>query len=257
MKKLIKNVKNQAVNQILTVAEPFLVELIERYAARAAKKGEPFTDRDREFVEVALVIDLVKATEKYLLATDVVSDLRFKTGSGGVVEINTDVTRDGGKFYIVTNMIVAGGYNVQCYHYRYLVKTNLPKTNNATALDALKAKVKKMKAEDRVKEEIARYENWLARTESELAELETKTDADVETEFYDFWVSRYGRRPSFDMLSEYAVANYGTPEAYQADLNRQLDEKKQQRVHGIKYRKNLIKQIQKDIEKFKAKLAAL
>jgi hypothetical protein len=64
---------------------------------------------------------------------------------------------------------LAGGYNIQRLHYRYITKTNLPKTNNNSISSEYAAKIKKMSKLEKLNLEI---KNWEARIEQNTKHIE-------------------------------------------------------------------------------------
>jgi hypothetical protein len=54
---------------------------------------------------------------------------------------NGKVKRDGRTYKFDTELIGAGGYNIQEYHYRYIIKTDLPDSKENSAVENIKAKM--------------------------------------------------------------------------------------------------------------------
>ena len=243
---------NKIVNQVLTIAEPFLNKLVENRKESAMKAEERFTAYDEKMYRIALVIDLVKAAGNYLLNSDeLVGTFELKTGKDGSIE--SRIKREDKIFTFNTRMIYAGGYNIQCLHFRYLVDTNLSKIKNE-ALEEVKAVEKAMKAEQRIQKEIEQIDRIIARDEKKLAEEEAKTEADIETEFFAWWEEKFGSKPTFEMLNDQAKERYQTPEAYEAKIASDLKEKQEQHIQNIKVLKHYIKQWNSKKKKYQEKL---
>jgi hypothetical protein len=245
---------NKIVNQVLTIAEPFLNKLVANRKESAIKAEERFTAYDEKMYRIALVIDLVKAAGNYLLNSDELEGkFELKTGKDGSIEIKSRIKREDKIFTFNTRMIYAGGYNVQCLHFRYLVDTNLSKNKNE-ALEEVKSIEKKMKAENRIQKEIESIDRIIARDEEKLAKEEAKTEADIETEFFAYTVEKFGCRPNWNLLNEYAKELYKTSEAYEAKIAKDLKEKQEQHLQHIKVLKHYIKQWNSKKKKYEAKL---
>jgi hypothetical protein len=245
---------NKIVNQVLTIAEPFLNKLVANRKESAIKAEERFTAYDEKMYRIALIIDLVKAAGNYLLNSDeLVGTFELKTGKDGSVEIKSRIKREDKIFTFNTRMIYAGGYNIQCLHFRYLVDTNLPKIKNE-ALEEVKAVEKKMKAEQRILNEIESIDRVIARDEKYLAKEEAKTPQDIENEYYSYWMEKYGRKPQFEMLNEYAKELYKTPEAYEIHEAEEVKRKQDQHIQHIKVLKHYIKQWNAKKKKYQEKL---
>jgi len=138
--------KNQVVNSVLTQLNDKIEEMVAKIVARqnkelAERNQGPLSERSIEYIKIGLIFDLVKAIEKYTLATDSLKSIYYATISG-TIEINATIERDGIEYHFITDVIEAGGYNVQCFHYRYITKTNLPKTGNSEITESIKSEIK-------------------------------------------------------------------------------------------------------------------
>jgi hypothetical protein len=72
------------------------------------------------------VIDLMKALQNYILPTDTLTGFNWYGGPKGI-EISAGIEREGTRYLFVTEAITAGGYNIQRFHYRYIVKSKMPR----------------------------------------------------------------------------------------------------------------------------------
>lgn len=259
MSSLVKNIKTnyQVVNQIICVVEPYIDQLMDKFQAYYARNNQPFTARDREYAELSVIYKLVQAISNYTEKNDKLTEnVKFSLSEGGHIKIDCKIERDGVEYYFHTYTIDAGGYNIQRYHHRYIVDTNIPKVST-TALNSIKEIEKRMKKEDRIKADIERTANYITILEKENAELESKTDEQIEEEFYGWWIERFGKKPSFDMLNEQAQKYYGSAEKYNEDIEKQKQEKFDQIKNRIKFNKQDIKKGYETIQKYKNKLASL
>jgi hypothetical protein len=85
------------------------------------------------------------------------------------MKISSTINRDGNDYYLSTDAILAGGYNIQRLHYRYLTNTSLPKTNNNTVTSEYQDKIKKMSKAEKLNMEI---KNWEERMKKNAEHIE-------------------------------------------------------------------------------------
>jgi len=137
---------NPSIDKLLIEAQPFIAELIEKQKELVLKEtlenrgvAMPMSELDVEYYEIGLLYKMVQSFNKYLKVTDVLSDATIKKQLG-LFEISATVTRDGKKYNFYTELIPAGGYNIQEFHYRYITKTDLPQSGENSAVENLKSK---------------------------------------------------------------------------------------------------------------------
>ena len=141
-------------------------EMIETIKQKRLDKGEEFTEFDREFLEIVLLSDLMKAIGNYLKPTDKIKDVKTNKDRTGIT-ISTIIYRDGEGFPFYTDVIVAGGHNIQIAHYRYLVKTKIRKESNNPEYDKYKEKIKKLSKIERLNQDMRYLLQVKERYESE------------------------------------------------------------------------------------------
>lgn len=137
---------NPSIDKLLIEAQPFIAELIEKQKELVLKEtlenrgiAMPMSELDVEYYEIGLLYKMVQSFNKYLKVTDVLSDATIKKQLG-LFEISATVTRDGKNYSFYTELIPAGGYNIQEFHYRYITKTDLPQSGENSAVENLKSK---------------------------------------------------------------------------------------------------------------------
>lgn len=137
---------NPSIDKLLIEAQPFIAELIEKQKELVLKEtlenrgvAMPMSELDVEYYEIGLLYKMVQSFNKYLKVTDVLSDATIKKQLG-LFEISATVTRDGKNYNFYTELIPAGGYNIQEFHYRYITKTDLPQSGENSAVENLKSK---------------------------------------------------------------------------------------------------------------------
>jgi hypothetical protein len=100
-----------------------------RFLPERIKSAENSIERDIFFWKLTLKYKLFTSLTTYIQETDIISDVTLDRNVKGL-EITCNVTRDGVTHSFNTRAIEAGGYDVQCFHYRYITKTTLPKTED-------------------------------------------------------------------------------------------------------------------------------
>lgn len=138
---------------------------------------EGMFNRKIEDYKKSLVFDMIKSLSKNLIVGDENIGEIYLTKKAGSVEVSTTIKRDGVEYPFSTEMILAGGYNIQCLHYRYITRTNLPKNTDASWF---KNFAKQIKLEQEVKD----YSNIIATLENKLALMNSQTDEQVVGEYY-------------------------------------------------------------------------
>jgi GNAT superfamily N-acetyltransferase len=165
---------NPSIDKLLKDLQPKINELIEKQKELVIKEstkifGEPrpMTELDVQFYEAGLIFKMVQSFNKYLKNTDELYDVSIDK-RGDLFEVNGKVKRDGRTYKFSTELISAGGYNIQEYHYRYIIKTDLPSSNENSAVENIKAKMGVLKKIRTIDEDIERYSKYISNDEKEL-----------------------------------------------------------------------------------------
>lgn len=235
------------VDDILSVTEPFLNDLTEKARDYAKEYGIPFTERDFEYHKLNLIYDLLGALGKRIKKEDKLIKLNHSSHAG-TVTINAIIERDGEKHRFNTRMILAGGYNIQKLHYRYITDSSLPSISNSL-IDPIKEKLKKMKKEDKIKKDIKLYEGHIKRYENELEEFSKITKEEALKEWRDA-----RKHYTWDSLSEDAKNRYGTSENFNNEKKEHEEREWERQLRKITDRQKSIKTFNKEIEKLNKKL---
>ena len=258
--------KKSPLDTILELAKPYQEELTDQWAAQMKKSDQPVSEWDIEEYKLMLVLDLIKAVGRYLNATDTVKDVSLSKHKG-VIEIKARVERDGQEYYFGTNMIVAGGNNIQVRHFRYLVDTKLPSKNTNPEYESLKKELKRLTGIEKIKKDID-FEN--KRLEALKEKLET---AKKNTELSDSQIEAIERKREQKNWQQYIditwdeIVRRGADKNYDYDESNFLKSKQEYRLFLINSWKNSyanvkgtefqIKSKEKEIEKLNKKIAAL
>ena len=171
-----------AFEKIIEVAKPYQKELSEQWQKRMIADGETINQYDIELYEYSLVVDLVKAIGNYLLKTDKIETIDLSKQKG-VITILCSGTRDENNFYLNTQMIVAGGHNVQRAHFRYLVDTNLTKHKITDDTDKYIQKQKGLTKLQKLQQSILMEQKQLEKANEKLSQaIENSKLSDKEVE---------------------------------------------------------------------------
>lgn len=104
-----------------------------------------------------LIYDMCKAIEKHTLSTDVLEHLSSSRAKYGSIIITASVIRDGITYSLITEIIHAGGWNIQRLHIRYITKTDLPKS---LSLMPVSARIKTIIAVQRKQAKLEQELGW-------------------------------------------------------------------------------------------------
>jgi hypothetical protein len=191
------NTNNTPAQQVLNIMDASINEMMEKIVSNmveeAAKNNQQFKPSARDFmlVKYGLVIDLLKSVEKYTLPTDIVIKLESLISPKGFT-IYATIEREGQQYKYNTDVIIAGGHNIQCLHYRYITNTNLPRINASfDMVNAYKAEMKKVKAEQKLINEISSYQLRIAETEERIANEERVSDDEILAQAPSYFTMKY------------------------------------------------------------------
>ena len=151
----MKNIKEEILRQLEKPINNLTTEIIQSEKALHFKKtGKELniTPHMEEMIRLSLVIDLMKALQNYILPTDNLISFNWYGGPKGI-EISAQIERNGEIHTFMTEAITAGGYNIQRFHYRYIVKSKMPRVYGDLASEYV-AEQKKMKTIERLEKEL-------------------------------------------------------------------------------------------------------
>jgi hypothetical protein len=154
-------IKNDFIDFLLQKIQPIINDVITQQRQKAEKEGVRFTGFEERLTELTLKYDLLKALGNYTKSSDRMIKGEVHNSNKGALTIDAIIERDGIEYPLHTNVIYAGGYNIQKLHFRYLTKTNLVKTNSNPEADKVKAELAKLSKVERLQKEIENYEKWI------------------------------------------------------------------------------------------------
>lgn len=251
------NSEKLIIKKIIEELKPNITTLVNRVVAVIEKKTEKSLNHwDIEMIELNVIHDMVKSVEKYTAHDDVLVSVNSSVSLKGNIEINAVIERNQTQYSLSTEVIYAGGYNIQKLHYRYITNSKLPITNNCTIATEYANKIKKMTKIEKLQAEIITNKNWIARYQDELVIKENVKPENV----VDYLKSKnpnYFNRKPWDELSEQAHINWESEEKYHQYAIDALENDIKDFYQGIRILKSNIESGAKVIAKLEAKIAAL
>jgi len=248
------------IQTILDQIEPTIQEMVNEVEVWFIKNFKtPFSDFDKEMTRLHVIADMVKSIEAYTEPTDQLISISPSRSRKGSIEIVAQIQRDGTAYRMSTEAIVAGGYNIQRAHYRYLTNTNLPKTGNSEATKAYALEIKRMSKAEKINREIMALERDIERAKAKVAENSPKSDADIAQILKDEGHYSYNNPSWEQIIKNDAAKNFNnSEEEYNASVAKSkasgIDFWKTQ---NIKWPSDRVKSLEKVLAKEKTKLAAL
>lgn len=249
--------RNSVIEELIHQLEPNVLTLLDRWEDQFEEQFEkPMTEYDREMARLQMLADIVNAFEKYTKPSDAMSDLRTYNSPKGSFEISAHITRDGVTYPFRTEVIYAGGYNIQKLHFRYLTSTKLPQTGNKTLTTEIGEKIKRLTKLEKLNKEIEYFEKLTKVSEEKIAKINSMTDEDILSE-NKYWSEK--ERPTWEIIIERgADKNFD----YKKEKFEESERLYRQSIidnarNDVSHQQLRIKGFQKDIEKIKGKINQL
>ncbi len=253
--------KNPLINRLLVELKPLIDNIIEDTKKSYKKEDREFTKYDAYYTEIVLKYDMVRALEKYTLPTDKMSNVDVRNSSKGAFQIKCIIERDGNKYPFNTEVIYAGGYNIQKLHFRYLTKTTLPQTGQSAETQKLKAELSKLSKGEKLQKDIKFNETRIEMLQKEVEAASKLTDKQIldKIQSGDNIMGKPWKFPNWKELSDDGKKNYKNDENY---FNQQKKEYEESGIdywkkRNIGWKKQDIETSKKLIQKAQAKLDSL
>lgn len=231
-------------------------DLLEKYEESFEKTFErKMKEYDKEIAKWMITGDMVASIEKYTQPTDELESVESSTSKKGNLEIYAKIKRDDKVYNLNTEVIVAQG-EIQRAHYRYLTKTNLPKTGNKEFTSAIAEKIKKLTKQQKVEKEIDNFERQIKKTEEELEQNQGKSDEEI-LDILKRNKDEYGGMIDItwdEIVRRGADKNYKGKSDFEKSQNEYVQGKLNfWKSMNIKSKIDYIKALQKNIDKLKSK----
>jgi hypothetical protein len=165
----MKPIKEEILHQLEKPINDLTAQIIESEKQAYLKKvGRELnvTPWMEEMIRLSLVIDLMKALQNYILPTDTLVGFNWYGGPKGI-EISAGIEREGIRYLFVTEAITAGGYNIQRFHYRYIVKSKMPRVNGGLATE-YQNQYKKLTKIEKLEKEIENYQTQITKYQTRI-----------------------------------------------------------------------------------------
>ena len=177
---IFESASNDLINDVLDKLEPTIENMINQFKVWFVEniKKQP-TDFDIEMYRLTIIRDLVRSFEIYTLPTDTIQSLTASGSPKGTITISTTIQRGESVYPFVTDVIFAGGYNIQRLHYRYLTKTSLPKEGKEIVTKEYTDKIKKLSKAEKLNKEIKDIELRIAQNLERANKNKSLTDDEI------------------------------------------------------------------------------
>lgn len=248
----------KVIDTFLKNVQPLIDDVIKQRKEKNESEGLKYTKFDENFDTIVMTYDLLKSLEKYTSPEDELIKFTAKVDRGIKITIDSIISRNGVEYPFWTDVIYAGGYNIQVLHFRYLVKTKLPKTNENKLTNEFKSKVQKFAKAEKIKNLIKGYKKNI---ESESVKLENALKIQQDPD--SLKIAALGRSsykiPTWDGLNHLAKQNYDNDEnKFKASWEQHKADSIRLWINiNIESRKDSIDAWKKEIKKLETKLNAL
>jgi hypothetical protein len=251
--------KNPLINRLLVELKPLIADIIEDTKKKYEKDDKEFSEYDAYYTEILLKYDMVKALEKYTDPTDKMSNVSVSNTSKGAFKISCIIERDGNRYPFNTEVIYAGGYNIQILHFRYLTKTTLPQTGQSVETQKLKMELVKLSKGEKLQNDIEKLKKRIELNQKEIDANSKFNDKQIldKVNSGDNTLGKPYTWPSWEELVKKGVAkNYNNDETYfnQQKKKAEEDDIEFWKTKNIKWKQRDIETSKKEIQKAQKKL---
>jgi hypothetical protein len=218
------------------------------------------SEYDEKITKLNIVYDLCVSIEAYTKPTDELISLQASKTPKNNLQIQAQIKRDGIIYDYRTEVIYAGGYNIQKFHLRYITITNLPKTNNNSVANEYKEKIKKLDKISKLKEEIEQQETAIQKNAIRIAEASKLTDDEIIEKVKSDPKKHYTEYPRWEeIVKRGANVNYNNSETEfnEAKEKYRNDTIQFYKTQNINFIKTNNETRTKQLQKLKAKLSEL
>jgi hypothetical protein len=252
------------VDVLLEELNPVIQKLVDAQKPEFEKLfKQKMSDTDEEMARLNLTYKLLSSIESYTLPTDKLVNFNSVGSSKGSIVISAVIERDGQPYNLSTEVISAGGYNIQGFHYRYLTNTKLPKKGDLTESKKIDEKIKRLTKVEKLEKEINYYKQRIDSAKESIIKYEKYSDED----FYDAYKESLIKRGEiiYEFPTWKEIVKRGADKNY--DYSEELYDKRkiESKLSNISHAKYLflenpkssLKGYEKELKKLESKLEAL
>jgi len=134
---------------------------------------------EAEYIRLGIISDMSIALSKYIKPTDKLIEAKSSNFINNLMTVNITINRDGENIPLRTDVIFAGGYNIQKLHYRYITKTKLPLLSNDDVKKAYKEKIAKLTKAEKILSEIDYFQKLIDKESFKIEESKTITESEI------------------------------------------------------------------------------
>lgn len=231
----MESVSNNIIEKILDALDIEIFDLLERYETFYLKQYNrnmrPF---ERKLTRLYIIHDMVRSIERYTKPDDTLIAINSNRSNKNNLEIHATIKRNDEVYYLDTEVIYAGGYNIQKLHYRYITRTNLPQTFNREISDLYSNEIKKLTKLEKLNSRAIELETQIKQLEELVLANSVKPDDVIFKEIEDDPKPyMYHKSPTWDeVVARGADKNYKSKE----DYDKETEEFKQYKIEFWKSR---------------------
>ena len=255
----MKPIKEEILLQLEKPMNDITARIIEGEKAQYFKKtGKELiiTPQFEKMIRLSLVIDLMKALQNYILPTDKLIGLTWYGGPKGI-EISAGIEREGTKYFFVTEAITAGGYNIQRFHYRYIVKSKMPRVNGGLATE-YQNKYKALNKIEKLEKEIENLQTQITKYQQRIDELTPMSKEELIVELGKHNLLGWRVKNGYKWENIDKTVYKGTKEDWEAEQQKLIEDGVTEMLNwDVNRPKRYIKDFEKKIVKLQAKIEAL
>lgn len=254
MKNIAREILKELENDI-----NYLTSII--YNNMAKISSSPLSEKDFEYIKLCVTYDFLKSVEIYTKQGDILKEIKSGISIKGNLLINCTIERENKIYNLETDCIYAGGHNIQRLHYRYITKTNLPKTGNRTLSETIKITIKNIDKKTKLLNDIKFYQEKISKLEGEVSKDILFTDEEIINQVICKKNERGEQTYIFTDTFEQNLKKYPDSRWTKEDYLKHQKETIEMYIKHFRYntenKKNCIKDYIKNITKIEQKISSL
>jgi hypothetical protein len=252
------------IDVLLKKLEPTIQELVDAQKPEFEKLfKQKMSNTDEEMARLLLTYKLLSSIESYTLPTDKLLKFNSVGSSKGSIVISAVIERDGQTYDLSTEVISAGGYNIQGFHYRYLTNTKLPKKGDLTESKKIDEKIKRLTKVEKLEKEINFFKQRIDRAKESILKYEKYSDEDFYEAYKEYLIKRGEKIYEFptwkEIVKRGADKNYDYSEALydETKIKSKLADISHAKYLFLGNPKSSLKSYDKELKKLESKLEVL